>query len=150
MHPTGWFRSFALIILIAMFCITLAAEGSPAAIQQKLSTQIKLTRTTADRTDIVTAGDVVVIHKPGLLMYAVASPMPPTNTYKGGKILRAGVALEETSQSECRGMELRPTIHIAPSCRMKNAGSPRSRSRKTGCCFSFTAIPTTMCVTTPT
>jgi len=86
MHPTGWFRSFALIILIAMFCITLAAQGDPAAIQQKLSTQIKLTRTTADRTDIVTAGDVVVIHKPGLLMYAVASPMPPTNTYKGGKI----------------------------------------------------------------
>ena len=43
-------------------------------------------RITADRSDIVTAGDVAVIHKPGLIMYAVASPMPPSNTYKNGKI----------------------------------------------------------------
>jgi hypothetical protein len=45
-----------------------------------------LTTTTADRSDIVTAGDIVALHKPGLMMYAVASPLPPSNTYKNGKI----------------------------------------------------------------
>ncbi|MGB0063732.1 MAG: hypothetical protein WBP85_04735 [Terracidiphilus sp.] len=63
-----------------------AQSGDLAAIQQKLNTQFKLTTTMADRSDIVTAGDVVAIHKSGLIMYAVASPMPPSNTYKNGKI----------------------------------------------------------------
>ena len=69
-----------------MLALTLMAQGDPAAIQQKLSAQFKLTRITADRSDIVTPGDVFVIHKPGLVMYAVTSPMPPSNTYKNGKI----------------------------------------------------------------
>ena len=73
--------SFTLVCNLALL-----AQSDPAAIQQKLSAQFKLTRITADRTDLVTAGDIVVIHKPGLLMYAVASPMPPSNTYKNGKI----------------------------------------------------------------
>lgn len=86
MSHTWFSRSFALIILIPVCCLTLAAQGDPAAIQQKLSAQFKLTTTTADRSDIVTAGDVVVLHKPGLVMYAVTSPLPPSNTYKNGKI----------------------------------------------------------------
>ena len=81
------FRAFGLAAITLMACLTLAAQtGDIAAIQQKLNAQFKPTITTADRSDIVTAGDVVVIHKPGLLMYAVASPLPPSNTYKNGKI----------------------------------------------------------------
>lgn len=60
--------------------------GDPAALQQKLSAQFRLTTITADRSDIVAAGNVVAIHKSGMVMYAVASPMPPSNTYKNGKI----------------------------------------------------------------
>ena len=63
-----------------------AQSGDPAAILQQLDAQFKLTTTTADRTDIVTPGDVVVIHKPGLLMFDVASVVPPTNVYKDGKM----------------------------------------------------------------
>jgi hypothetical protein len=81
-----WFRVFGLAAITMMLSLTLAAQGDTAAIQQKLSAQYKLTTTTADRSDIVTAGDVVEIQKPGLVMYAVASPMPPSNTYKNGKI----------------------------------------------------------------
>ena len=72
---------------IAMFSVGVEAqEGDPAVLQQRLYAQIKLTTITADRSDIVTAGDVVAIHKPGLIMYATASPMPPSNTYKNGRI----------------------------------------------------------------
>ena len=86
MTKTLRFRVFGLAVAGLAISFTLAAQGDPAAIEQQLSKQIKLTTTTADRSDIVTAGDVVVIHKPGLLMYAVASPMPPSNTYKNGRI----------------------------------------------------------------
>ena len=81
------FGAFTLVAAAAMYCAGMAAQaGDPAAIQQKLNAQFKLTRTTADRSDIVAAGDVVVIQKSGLLMYAVSSPLPPSNTYKNGKI----------------------------------------------------------------
>jgi len=87
MDQARWFRVFGLAVVGSMASLTLVAQaGDVAAIQQKFYTQFKLTTTRADRSDIVTAGDVVVIHKPGLLMYAVASPMPPSNTYKNGKI----------------------------------------------------------------
>jgi hypothetical protein len=76
----------ALFVLAGTASCIYARAGDPAAIQQALNSQFKLTTVTADRSDIVTPGDVVVIHKPGLLMYAVASPMPPSNTYKNGKI----------------------------------------------------------------
>jgi hypothetical protein len=81
-----YFRVFGLAAIALVTSVSLAAQGDLTAIQQQLYKQFKLTTTTADRSDIVTAGDVVVIHKFGLLMYAVASPMPPSNTYKNGRI----------------------------------------------------------------
>ena len=39
-----------------------------------------------DKSDVVTAGSVLVLQKDGLMMYSTASPMPPLNTYKNGKI----------------------------------------------------------------
>jgi hypothetical protein len=63
----------------------LTAQDGPS-IQQRLSEKFKLTTTTDDRADIVTAGDVVEVEKPGLLMYGVASPLPAMNVYRGGRI----------------------------------------------------------------
>ena len=78
-------RAFGLGAACLMLCHVLQAQGDPAALQQKLSV-VKLTTTTADRTDIVTAGDIVALHKPGLVMFSVDSPLPPTNVYKNGRI----------------------------------------------------------------
>jgi hypothetical protein len=87
MTQTRWFRTFGFAIITSTSSLVLAAQvGDPAVLQQRLYAQYRLTTTTPDRSDIVTAGDVVVIHRPGLLMYGVASPMPPSNTYKNGKI----------------------------------------------------------------
>ncbi|MGA2674364.1 MAG: hypothetical protein ABSE99_14185 [Terracidiphilus sp.] len=87
MAKMRWFRTSCLAAITSMLSLALAAQtGDTAAIQQKLNSQFKLTTITADRSDIVTAGDIVAIHKPGLMMYAVASPMPPSNSYKNGKI----------------------------------------------------------------
>jgi len=53
-------------------------------IQNKLLSQINLTKTTADRSDIVTAGDVLVLQKDGLMMCSTASAFAYSNTYENG------------------------------------------------------------------
>jgi hypothetical protein len=81
------FFAFGLAVITSMSSLVLAAQsGDLAVIQERLNSQIKLTTVTADRSDIVTAGDVIELERPGLIMYAVASPMPPSNSYKNGKI----------------------------------------------------------------
>jgi hypothetical protein len=57
-----------------------------ALLQEKLNSQFKLTKTTADRNDIVAAGSVLVLHKDGLLMCSIDTKAPPTSTYKNGKV----------------------------------------------------------------
>ena len=87
MAKTRWFCAFGMASITLISGIALHAQaGDPAAIQLKLNAQFKLTRTTADRSDIVIAGDVVTIQKPGLVMYAAYAPLPPSNTFKNGRI----------------------------------------------------------------
>ena len=73
-------RAFGLALVALISGVSLAAQGDLAAIQQRLYEQFKLTTTTADRSDIVTAGDVVTIHKPGLVMFS-GTAVPSTNNY---------------------------------------------------------------------
>jgi hypothetical protein len=76
----GFVVAGALIALGAQ-----AQAGDPGtAIQAKLTSQIKLTKPTADHTDIVTAGDVVLLQKDGLMMCSSASTYAFSNTYSGG------------------------------------------------------------------
>jgi hypothetical protein len=74
-------------VFLMFFCLALRAQSDgPSVLQQQLNSQFKLTTITADRTDIVTAGDIVVLHQPGVVLFSVDSSQPPTNTYKGGRI----------------------------------------------------------------
>ena len=75
-----------LAVLVVMACLPALADDSPAAIQQKLTQQYQITKPTADKTDIVTAGSVLVLEKDNLLMFTVTTTIPPVNTYKNGKI----------------------------------------------------------------
>ena len=79
-------RAFGFAVAAAILGSGLQAQpGDPATlIQQKLVTQIKVTKTTADRTDIVTAGDVLVLHKDGLMMCSSDSSYAFSNTYSNG------------------------------------------------------------------
>jgi hypothetical protein len=94
-------RRFLLLGLLAitlLVSLTLAAEtGDIAAIQQKLDSQYRLTRATSDLTDIVTAGDVVTIHKSNLVMFS-GTAVPATNNYNRGAISQGfGTVLIETN-----------------------------------------------------
>ena len=52
--------------------------------KEKLISDIKLTKSAADHSDIVTAGDVVLLHKDGLMMCSSASSYAYSNTYANG------------------------------------------------------------------
>jgi hypothetical protein len=75
-----------LVALAAIFSIGAEAQaGDPGTqIQDKLVSKIKLTKSAADHSDIVTAGDIVVLHKDGLMMCSSASPYAFSNTYSNG------------------------------------------------------------------
>jgi hypothetical protein len=75
-----------LVLAVAICTLQLAAQvGDPATlIQEKLVSQIKLTKAAADHSDVVTAGDVVVLHKDGLMMCSSASSYAFSNTYSNG------------------------------------------------------------------
>jgi hypothetical protein len=57
-----------------------------AAIEQKLISEYALTQPTADNTDIVTAGAILVLKKGNVMMAPVSSTNFYQNTYKDGKI----------------------------------------------------------------
>jgi len=66
-------------------CLRIQAQ-TPASIQEKLDQEFTLTKTAADKSDIVTAGAVLVLKKDGLLMSATTVATTAQNTYKDGKL----------------------------------------------------------------
>jgi hypothetical protein len=67
---------------------TQAQTGDPATlIKEKLESQIKVTKAAADHSDIVTAGDIVVLKKDGLMMCSSASSYAFSNSYSNGVLV---------------------------------------------------------------
>ncbi len=79
--------SFRLIASSGLaFAMAVCSTFANAQLEQKLEAQYTLTKTTADRSDIVTAGSVLVLLKDDLMMDTATSTAPMANTYKNGKI----------------------------------------------------------------
>ena len=95
-------RSFAICIPVAAVLVCMspnmgAQDQGAAGIQKKLVSEYALTKTTDDKTDIVTAGAVLVLQKDKLVMVtadAQANQCP--NQYKDGKLTQGGA---------CKGSE---------------------------------------------
>jgi hypothetical protein len=78
-------RAVGMAIAVIVSGTVLHAQGDPATLaKEKVAAQYKLTKTAADRSDIVTAGDVVVLHKDGLMMCSTAGGYAYSNTYANG------------------------------------------------------------------
>jgi hypothetical protein len=78
--------TFGFVTITAFLIVGMQAQvGDPGTlIQEKLVSQIKLTKSAADHSDIVTAGDIVLLHKDGLMMCSSASSYAFSNTYNNG------------------------------------------------------------------
>ncbi|HVN02901.1 MAG TPA: hypothetical protein VMT86_00715 [Bryobacteraceae bacterium] len=76
-----------LLAVLVTACATVYAQDT-AGIQKALEGEYHLTKTTDDKTDIVTAGSVILLHKDKVLMVGATSTANPCmNFYKEGKIV---------------------------------------------------------------
>jgi hypothetical protein len=82
-----------LLGLLVWVCSTALADdqGTKASIEKKLTSEYALTKTTDDKSDIVTAGAVLVLQKDKVFMVPTdATGNPCQNTYKDGKLSQSG------------------------------------------------------------
>jgi hypothetical protein len=77
--------------------LTAQDSGNALDLQKKLHAVFTLTGITADRSNIVTAGSVLVLHLDGLVMTATTAPLAPVTIYKGGR-------LQQSSGNLLRGL----------------------------------------------
>jgi len=78
-----------LLLTLASGAAPLLAQGT-GDLQKRLTDQYTLTKIAADRSDLVTAGAVLVLHKDGLVMYSSDTGIPPLNIYKDGRLQLSG------------------------------------------------------------
>jgi hypothetical protein len=77
-------RTLTAAVFVAM---SLAASAqNKAAIEKKLTSEYTTTQATADMTDIVTAGSILVLKKGNIMMAPVTATNYFQNTYKDGRI----------------------------------------------------------------
>lgn len=87
------FSHFTRFLCAAAALTGLAANAQDkAAIQKKLESTYALTQATADKTDIVTAGAILVLQKSNLLMTESTKSDINQNKYQDGKITQNAVA----------------------------------------------------------
>lgn len=88
-----WAPVFVLSIFagaLSGFTANAQTAGTPQSIEQKISAQYTPTKATADHSDIVTAGAVIVLKKDGLVMTSTTSGAAAGNVYKDGRITSTG------------------------------------------------------------
>jgi hypothetical protein len=81
-------------LLGLLVCASIAAgedQGTKPSIEKKLTSEYALTKTTDDKSDIVTAGAVLVLQKDKVYMVPTdAQGNPCQNSYKDGKLSQSG------------------------------------------------------------
>ena len=98
---------------------------APAAtLEQQLEGEYKLTTPTADNTDIVTMGSVLVLQKKGFSAGSVSSKVTTQNTYKDGQI-KSGAATAVRRFGGLPGIGYIPGVGTAASTAAGAAGGSR-------------------------
>lgn len=88
--------SLAAAFILSSLGVSPRSAGQ--GLQQKLEAQYALTKTTDDKTDIVTAGAILILQKDKLLMYPTTTQIPPQNTYKDGKLSSGAYGAHQSIQ----------------------------------------------------
>jgi hypothetical protein len=126
--------AYTTLFLLPSVWVAYAQDQGAAAIQKKLEGEYQLTKTTADKSDIVTAGSVIVLHKDNVLMLVATSTNPCRNTYKDGKVTQsAACRTNEKVKKFSRFTSMIPGASSVPD-------SPASRTFVAGEKFWVTKI----------
>jgi hypothetical protein len=91
MRKTWMLNALLGLLVCASFTAMADDQGTKASIEKKLTSEYALTKTTDDKSDIVTAGSILVLQKDKVYMVPIdASGNPCPNTYKEGKLSPGG------------------------------------------------------------
>lgn len=74
------------------------AAGAQGSLQSQLEAKYQLTKPTDDKSDIVTAGAVLILQKDKIIMYSTASQVMPQNIYKNGKLSEGAFGVHDSVQ----------------------------------------------------
>lgn len=107
----------------AAFCLA-QAQGPKGTLEKQLESEYMLTTPTADNTDIVTAGSVLILQKKGFSAGAVSSKVVTQNTYKDGQI-KAGAAAAVRRFGALPGIGLVPGVGSVAGSAAGAAGGSR-------------------------
>ena len=117
-------------LLVGMSAAASAADS--AAIQKRLESEYALTKATDDKSDIVTAGSVLVLQKDKLMLLAASAAVNPcTNIYKDGRLSPNGA---------CKAGDVARKIPWFGSRIPQSDKAPQSRYYVTGEKFWVTGI----------
>jgi hypothetical protein len=98
--------------------------GQAATLEQDLESEYKLTTPTADNTDLVITGSIVVLQKKGFSAGSVTSKVATQNTYKDGQI-KAGAAAAVRRFGGIPGISSIPGVGTAAGTAAGAAGGSR-------------------------
>jgi hypothetical protein len=78
----------AVFSAVWISCLAAAPRAAAQApdVKSKVEATYKLTKPTDDKSDIVTAGSILILQKDKIIMYATTNNVVPQNTYKDGKL----------------------------------------------------------------
>lgn len=90
------FRGFKAVWLLAALAVIVthpchAQHEDLIAIQKQIASLYPTAKATADGTDLVSAGAVLILQKDNLVMCKVEQPIPTANFYKNGAINQGGI-----------------------------------------------------------
>src|SRR6202047_1307407 len=88
----------SVAIAIAFSFLGMSPRSAGQGLQQKLEATYAITKPTDDKSDIVTAGAVLILQKDKIIMYSTANQVLPQNTYKAGKLSEGAFGVHDNVQ----------------------------------------------------
>jgi hypothetical protein len=112
-----------ITLLVAAFSLP-QAQAQKGTLEQQLESEYKITTPTADSTDLVTTGSILVLQKKGFSAGAAASKVLTSNTYKDGQI-KSGAATAVRRFGGLPGISSIPGVGTAAGTAAGAAGGSR-------------------------
>jgi hypothetical protein len=112
-----------ITLLVAAFSLP-QAQAQKGTLEQQLQSEYMITTPTADNTDLVTTGSILILQKKGFSAGAVSSKVATQNTYKDGQI-KSGAATAVRRFGGLPGISSIPGIGGAASTAAGAAGGSR-------------------------
>jgi hypothetical protein len=120
MRKVTVFGSFITLLVAACSL----AQAQKTTLEQQLESEYKITTPTADNTDLVTTGSVLILQKKGFSAGAASSKVATQNTYKDGQI-KSGAATAVRRFGGLPGISSIPGVGTAAGTAAGAAGGSR-------------------------